>query len=146
MLQKPRSLSNTFFNWRELMTSIVQGLAITAGTIFIYRYAVGQGSNENVTRTMIFLTLISANVLLTLVNRSFYYSVITTSRYKNNLVVIIIFITAVLMGLLLFVKPLSNIFKFETLDAVQMLISIVTGFISVIWYEGVKFIKRRRVN
>ncbi len=146
MLQKPRSFSSTFFNWRELMTSIVQGLAITAGTIFIYQYAVGQGSSENVTRTMIFLTLISANVLLTLVNRSFFYSVITTSRYKNNLVVIIIFITAVLMGLLLFVKPLSNIFKFESLNATQILISIGVGFISVIWYEGVKFFKRRRAN
>ena len=146
MLQKPRSFSSTFFNWRELMTSIVQGLAITAGTIFIYQYAVGQGSSENVTRTMIFLTLISANVLLTLVNRSFFYSVITTSRYKNNLVVIIIFITAVLMGLLLFVKPLSNIFKFESLNATQILISIAIGFVSVIWYEGVKFFKRRSAN
>jgi Ca2+-transporting ATPase len=146
MLQKPRSFSSTFFNWRELMTSIIQGLAITAGTLFIYQYAVGQGSNENVTRTMIFLTLISANVLLTLVNRSFFYSVITTSRYKNNLVLIIIFITAVLMGLLLFVKPLSNIFKFESLNAVQMLISIAIGFISVIWYEAVKFIKRKRAS
>jgi Ca2+-transporting ATPase len=146
MLQKPRIFSNTFFNWRELMTSIVQGLAITAGTIFIYQYAVGQGSNENVTRTMIFLTLISANVLLTLVNRSFFYSVITTSRYKNNLVIIIIFITAVLMCLLLFVKPLSNIFKFESLNASQMLISIAIGFLSVIWYEGVKFFKRRQAN
>ena len=146
MLQKPRSFSSTFFNWRELMTSIVQGLAITAGTLFIYLYAVGQGSSENVTRTMVFLTLIAANVLLTLVNRSFFYSVITTSRYKNNLVVIIIFITAVLMGLLLFVKPLSNIFKFESLNTPQILICIAIGFISVIWYEWVKYFKRRRVN
>ncbi|MFZ1306068.1 MAG: cation-translocating P-type ATPase, partial [Ferruginibacter sp.] len=146
MLQKPRSFSNTFFNWRELTTSIIQGLAITAGTLFIYQYAAGQGSNENVTRTMIFLTLISANVLLTLVNRSFFYSVFTTSRYKNNLVPIIIFITAVLMGLLLFVKPLSNIFKFERLDIAQLLISMAVGGLSVIWYEAVKYLKRRRVN
>ncbi len=146
MQQKPRSFSSTFFNWHELTTSIVQGLVITAGTLFIYQYAARQGSNENVTRTMIFLTLISANVLLTLVNRSFFYSVITTSRYKNNLVPIIILITAVLMGLLLFVKPLSNIFKFESLDIAQLLISIAVGGLSVIWYEGVKFFKRRQAG
>jgi Ca2+-transporting ATPase len=146
MLQKPRSFSTTFFSWRELMTSIVQGLAITAGTIFIYQYAIAQGNSENVTRTMVFLTLIAANVLLTLVNRSFFYSVITTSRYKNNLVLIIIFITAMLMGLLLFVKPLSNIFKFESLNKSQILISIAVGAISVIWYEAVKFFKRREVS
>jgi Ca2+-transporting ATPase len=55
-------------------------------------------------------------------------------------------ITAVLMGLLLFVKPLSNIFKFESLNAMQILISIAIGFISVIWYEAVKFLKRRQTS
>lgn len=146
MQQKPRSFSATLFSWRELMTSIIQGLAITAGAIFIYQYAVAQGNNENITRTMIFLTLITANILLTLVNRSFFYSVITTSLYKNNLVIMIIFITVMLTGMMVFIKPLSNLFKFESLDTCQILISIAVGCVSVIWYEVVKFFKRRQVN
>lgn len=146
MQQKPRLFSSTFFNWRELATSIVQGLAIAAVTLFVYQYAVQMGSSENSTRTMVFLTLISANVFLTLVNRSFYYSVITTGRYKNNLVPIIILITIGLMALLLFVMPFNNIFQFERLGTMQLLISIVAGFASVIWYEGVKYDKRRKVN
>jgi Ca2+-transporting ATPase len=146
MLQKPRLFSSTFFNRRELTTSIIQGLVITVGTLFIYQYAVQQGSSENITRTMVFLTLISANIFLTLVNRSFYFSIITTSGYKNNLVPIIIVTTVVLMALLLFVTPFSNIFKFERLDTVQIVISMVTGFISVIWYEAVKLIKRRKIK
>jgi Ca2+-transporting ATPase len=48
------------------------------------------------------------------------------------------------MAALLFIAPLRNLFKFEKLDALQMVISIVVGFISVIWYEAVKFLKRRR--
>jgi Ca2+-transporting ATPase len=143
MQQKPRLFTRTFFNWRELTTSIIQGLAITAGTLFIYQYAVLQGLSENITRTMVFLTLIAANVFLTLVNRSFYYSVIATGRYRNKLVPIIILITIGLMVLLLFVTPLSRIFKFERPDTVKLLISIVTGFISVIWFEIVKYSKRR---
>jgi Ca2+-transporting ATPase len=131
---------------RELTTSIIQGLVITVGTLAVYLYAVGHGNNENTTRTMVFLTLIAANIFLTLVNRSFFYSVITTSAYKNNMVAIIIIITTVLMALLLFVTPLSNLFKFERLNAVQLGISIATGFASVIWYEAVKFLKRRRAK
>jgi P-type Ca2+ transporter type 2C len=145
MLQKPRLFTNTFFNWRELTTSIIQGLAITLGTLAVYQYAVQQGSTENTTRTMVFLTLIAANIFLTLVNRSFLYSVITTSSYKNNLVAIIIMITIMLMALLLFVTPFSNLFKFERLNAMQSGISIAAGFVSVIWFEAVKFLKRRRV-
>ncbi len=146
MLQKPRLFTSTFFNARELTTSIIQGLVISIGTLYIYQYAVQQGSSENTTRTMVFLTLISANIFLTLVNRSFYYSIITTSRYTNNLVPIIIMITVLLMALLLFVSPFSKIFKFEKLNAVQLVISIVTGFASVIWYELVKYFKRRKIN
>ncbi|MFM6924405.1 MAG: cation transporting ATPase C-terminal domain-containing protein, partial [Ferruginibacter sp.] len=146
MLQKPRPFSSTFFNMRELATSIMQGLVITGGTLFVYQYAVQQGSSEDTTRTMVFVTLIAANIFLTLVNRSFYYSVITTSRYKNNLVPIIIFVPITLMALLLFVTPLSKIFKFERLDAMELLISITTGLLSVTWYEAVKLMKRRRTN
>ncbi len=143
MLQKPRPFSNTFFNMRELATSIMQGLAITVGTLAVYQYAVLQVSSENTTRTMVFVTLIAANIFLTLVNRSFFYSVITTNRYKNNLVSIIILITTLLMALLLFVTPLSNLFNFERLNVMQLAISVAIGFISVIWYEAVKFWKRR---
>ena len=144
MLQKPRPFTDTFFNWTELTTSVMQGLIITAATLSVYQYAVAQGYNEGVTRTMVFLALITANIFLTLVNRSFYYSVITTSRYKNNLVPIIISITVVLTASLLFIQPLRNIFQFEKLNGMQLLFSISAGFVSVIWYEAVKFIKRKK--
>lgn len=142
MSQKPRALTSTFFNLKELATSIIQGLVITAGTLFIYQYAVHQGLNEPVTRTMVFTVLIAANIVLTLVNRSFYYSILTTVRYKNNLVLLIISITVLITCLLLYVKPLSNFFEFEALNFMQLSIAIATGFVSVIWYEGVKWGKR----
>jgi len=146
MLQKPREFGNTFFNGQELATSIVQGLVITAGTLFTYQYAVRQGYDENITRTMIFMALISANVFLTLVNRSFYYSVFETSRYKNNLVLIIIAITVVLTAMFVLIHPLAQLFKFERPDMGQTGFAILAGFVSVIWFEGVKFLKRRKIS
>ena len=142
MFQKPRAFTSTFFNLKELATSIIQGLVITAGTLFIYQYAVHHELNEPITRTMVFTVLIAANIVLTLVNRSFYYSILTTVRYKNNLVLLIISITVFITGLLLYVKPLSNFFEFESLNFMQLSIAIATGLLSVIWYEGVKWRKR----
>jgi Ca2+-transporting ATPase len=142
MIQNPHPVTTSFFSLKELTTSIIQGLIITAGTLFAYQYAVNQGFSEPLTRTMVFTTLIAANVFLTLVNRSFYYSILTTLRYKNNLVLLIISITIAILGLLLFVKPLTKFFDFESLDASQLLISIGIGFVSVIWYEAVKWWKR----
>lgn len=146
MLQKPREFTRTFFNGQELATSIVQGLAITAGVLLIYQYAVSQGCNEAITRTMVFLALISANVFLTLVNRSFYYSLWVTSRYKNNLVTVIIAITIILTALFVSLRPLAQLFQFEKPGLIQMFIAILAGFISVIWFEGIKFLKRRKIS
>ena len=143
MSQKPRPLSTTFFSFRELTTSIIQGLMITLGTLFTYQYAIQNNYEETVTRTMVFTVLITANIFLTLINRSFYYSILTTIKYKNNLVLLIISITVTLVGLLLFVKPLTRFFEFEQLNFNQILICIGIGFTSVIWFEVVKLFKIR---
>lgn len=121
-----------------------QGLIITAGTLITYQYAVSRGYAEPLTRTMVFTMLVAANIFLTLVNRSFYYSIITTIKYKNNLVLLIIGITIVILGLLLFVKPLTTFFQFELLNLSQLSICIAIGFVSVIWLELVKM--RRRIK
>ena len=138
MLRKPRPFTNTFFNLKELTVSVIQGLAITAGTLLVYQYSVQQGFDEAHTRTMVFTVLIVANIFLTLVNRSFYYSIFTTLRYKNNLVLLIIAITIAITGLMLFVPPLTQFFEFEVINLYQLMICIGIGFASVIWYELVK--------
>jgi Ca2+-transporting ATPase len=146
MLQKPKPLTTTFFNWKELSISFIQGLFITVGTLFIYQYSVRNGYGEALTRTMTFIVLISANIFLTLINRSFYYSILTTLKYKNNMVLGIIFLTISIVGLILYVKPLTVFFEFETLNGLQLLTCFTVGFLSVIWYELVKFIKRINPN
>jgi P-type Ca2+ transporter type 2C len=146
MLQKPKAIANTFFNWKELSLSIIQGLIITIGTLFIYQYSVNLRYNEELTRTMVFSVLVIANIFLTLINRSFYYSIITTLKYKNNMVLYIILITIAIVGLILYIKPLTTFFEFETLNLNQLLICLLVGFISVIWFEMIKMIKRIRNN
>jgi P-type Ca2+ transporter type 2C len=142
MSQKPKALTDTFFNWKELSVSIIQGLMIAAGTLFVYQYTVYLGYNEALTRTMTFTVLINANIFLTLINRSFYYSILTTLKYKNNFVPLIISITVGILALILYVKPLNRFFDFETLSLQQLLGSVAVGFVSVIWFEIVKLIRR----
>lgn len=143
MLKKPRPFTTTFFKFKELVTSIIQGLAITVGALSVYQYAVSQGYNEYVTRTMVFMVLIVANIFLTLVNRSFYFSIGTTLKYKNNLVPLMIGVTITIAALLLWVPIFTSFFKFKTLNSHQLAICIVSGSTSVLWYELIKWRKRR---
>jgi len=144
MLQKPRPFTTTFFNLKEITISIIQGLIITLGLLFVYQYCIQANCTESVTRTAVFLTLIASNIFLTLANRSFYYSIITTLKYKNNLVLIIIGITVLITSLLLFVPAFLHFFMFDKVSTFQIMLSILVGFVSVIWIEIYKWIKRRR--
>ncbi len=146
MMQKPRPFTTTFFNIRELTTSIIQGLMITAGTLAAYQYSVYMGHEEAGTRTMVFVVLIFANIFLTLVNRSFFYSILTTLFYKNNLVLIVIGITLIITTLLVYVPPLASFFGFVSLGTEQLLICLAIGFVSVIWFEPVKWFRRLKAN
>jgi Ca2+-transporting ATPase len=142
MKQKPRSASSSFFNGQELGVSIMQGLMITGATLFTYQYAVHHHWDEQVTRAMVFTVLISANIFLTLVNRSFTFSIFTTLRYRNPLVPLIIGLTLLLLFVLLFVPALRSFFRFGVLTIFQLLFSVGLGCLSVCWYELVKWYKR----
>jgi Ca2+-transporting ATPase len=144
MQQKPRAFTNTFLSWNELNISIWQGLAITAGTLGIYQFAVAQGYNEDMTRTMVFSTLLMANIFLSLVNRSFYYSIFTTLRYKNNLLIGIILLTIGMLACMLYIPGIIHFFGFQHPGMPQLIICLLTAFVSVIWIEFYKYFKRKK--
>jgi Ca2+-transporting ATPase len=102
--------------------------------------------SEDATRTIVFVTLISANLFLTLVNRSFHYSILTTLTYKNNLLPIIILITLVLTVLLLAVPEFNHFFNFEILRFSLIIHAVAIGFLSVIWYELIKCYNRYQIK
>lgn len=142
MSRKPRPFTSTFFNWKELITSIIQGLMITAASLYIYRYSVSMGNDEMITRTMVFTTLIASNIFLTLINRSFYYSVLETLKYKNKLLPLIIIITILLTGMLLVIPEFRSFFGFKALTSTQLIVSCSLGLVGTLWFELVKFIRR----
>jgi len=144
MTQKPRPFTNTFFNIKEITISIVQGLVITIGLLFVYLFCVDQNLSENSTRTTIFLTLILSNIFLTLANRSFYYSVFTTIKYKNNLVLLIIGATVLITTLLLTIPVFRSFFMFDLIQMEQFIVSLITAFITVFWIEVYKLYKRKK--
>jgi len=142
MHERPRKMTETFFRLHELATSIVQGLVIAAVVLGVYQYACRIGMAENEVRSAVFLTLISANIFLTLQNRSFYYSILTTIRYRNSWVWLILGISILFTTLVFFLPAARNLFQLAVLPGNQALACIGLGLVSVLWYEGVKAWKR----
>ncbi|MGV0921463.1 cation-translocating P-type ATPase [Empedobacter falsenii] len=144
MKRKPRPMTETFLNWKELSTSIIQGIIITLGLLFVYQYNYQLGGNEEKTRAMVFTTLIFSNVWLSLTNRSFYYSLWSSFRNKNNLMVYVTVLTLVILFAILYIQPISLFFKVTSLNLNELGIAMLVAMLSVLWFEVYKWIKRRR--
>ncbi|MCD1117637.1 cation-translocating P-type ATPase [Chryseobacterium turcicum] len=143
MRRPPRMLTDTFLNWRELTVSIIQGLVITAGILWMYQYSVDLGNDEPKTRSLVFSTLIFANILLSLVNRSFYYSIFESFKNRNFLLVGISVLVLVLLFVILYVKAVAVFFSVTPLIAKELGMTLLVAAISVLWFEVYKFVKRK---
>ncbi|MBP6184236.1 MAG: cation-translocating P-type ATPase [Saprospiraceae bacterium] len=144
MQRKPRKMTSSFFAWSELNTSIIQGLAITAACLGLGYYFIQTGAGDKTVRTIIYATLIFSNLFLTLVNRSFVHSVLTTLRYKNNLMPIILLASLVILMLSIYFDPVQSIFQLAPLSLSELALSLCTAFIGVIWIEVWKMVRRKK--
>ena len=142
MQRRPRRMELTFLSWTELRTSLAQGLMITAGALGCYHYAVVNDLGEDMTRTLAFTALVVANIALTLVNRSFEHSILSTIAYRNMLLRGILAATVVMLMLLLYVPLLRDFFQLASPSAALLALATGVGLASVLWYEGVKAWKR----
>jgi Ca2+-transporting ATPase len=143
MQKSPRKMSTTFFSFRELSLSISQGLIITITCLSLGYYFMMQNASEAQVRTIIYTTLIFSNLFLTLANRSFYYSVLTTLQYKNKLIPIILAISLFVLFLSIYQPTIQNIFEFEALKIRDLILCFFTAFIGVLWIEFYKLFKRK---
>ncbi len=143
MKQNPRRMTDTFLNWKELSISIIQGLMITGGILVIYQFTMQQGGDEATTRAMVFTTLIFANILLSLTNRSFKYSIFETLKYRNNLFPIIISVTLLLLAAILYIPSFAAFFRLVGLSLRELLTAFLVAAVSVLWFEIYKWVKRR---
>lgn len=143
MQRKPRKMTETFLNWKELSISIIQGLLITTGVLFAYQFAVQKGSNEETTRAMVFTTLIIANVLLSHTNRSFTYSMLDSFKNRNKLFPMITGITLVLLFAILYIPLFAGFFQVTGLNIMELGTAFLIAAVSVLWFEVYKWIKRR---
>ena len=142
MKQPPRAMGDTFLSLNELGISIIQGVVITLGVLFAYQFAVHNGGDEEKTRAMVFSTLIFANILLSFVNRSFFYSVLESFINRNPLLIGISALVLMMLLVILYVKPVSLFFKVTALNISELGMTVFIAAVSVLWFEIYKYVKR----
>lgn len=122
------------FTKKEISLSIAQGIIITAGILFLYNRFMMSYSIE-ITRMVVFTTLIISNVFLTFVNRSFTKTIFYTARLKNNLAPLLVIISCTFLLLLHLNLFVQNLFELAPIHYTMALLCVAVAFVCVIWVE-----------
>jgi Ca2+-transporting ATPase len=137
MKKHPRKRDIGLFTGRELLISIIQGLAITAGILGLhYHYSAGHSLAE--VRSIVFTTLLVSNIFLTFTNRSFSSPIFHTIRYRNSLVPVVLTVSTLFILILHAVPEVRMLFGMEPITARDMMTCLIVSLVSVSWIELIK--------
>lgn len=135
--------AKSLFRRDELLITLLQGLMITAGTMGLYYYFMQQSSLE-MTRTIVFNTLLFSNIFLTFTNRSFRESIVRTFRYKNNLAPYVVIVSLVFLAVINLVPLVRKLFGLTSLSLPEFILCLCIGLASVAWFEIYKIFLRKK--
>lgn len=142
MSRPPRPRRNNIITLRELMISLSQGIIIAGGILLLYHHYMREGYTLAYVRTVVFFTIVIANVFLTLVNRSFEESIFRTIRYRNRLAPIALAASLFFLASLAFIPPVREAFGLLPLRAVDYTLAAGVGVASALWLELLKWLSR----
>jgi Ca2+-transporting ATPase len=146
MHRPPRKPNETLFGKRTWWFSGLQGLGVLVVLAALYGIALRRGQAEPEARALAFTTLIIANIGLILINRSWLHSSISMIRSPNAALWWVIGGATLFLGVVLYVQPLTQAFRFSALHWKQLGTCLVAGAISITWFELFKVIARRETR
>lgn len=141
MARKPKDINEPFFSSGKILVSCLQGVGILIICLIVYFTGLKLGYSEETIRTMTFITLICSNIGVIFSNRSWTSGIFKIIATPNKAVAWIAGGAMVVLFTILFVPFLSDLFMFEKIKLSQLLVCMLAGFFSIIWFEVYKKIR-----
>ena len=141
----PRDAKKPIVDKRILFKSILQGLIIFLSSFITYYLLLNNTGNQALARTMGLLIIVISNIFLVQeISSDYDYMITTFFKLVKDKVLIFITFAIIIIFMTIIYSPLNEIFKLQFLTFTQLLLVILISFISVIWYDFVKLIKRNK--
>lgn len=142
MHRPPRPTKEPLFGKSVFFISLLQGTFLLLMSLMVMSYALHHGFTEEAARALTFTTLVTGNLSLILVNRSWRHSVLRTLNIQNPALWWVIVGAFFFLSLALTVPFLREIFHFSTITIQQFLLCVLVGLASVLWFEIYKMTRR----
>ncbi|MFZ2470591.1 MAG: cation-translocating P-type ATPase [Methanothrix sp.] len=144
MLRRPRNPTKPLFSRRTLGLSLLQGISVLIIVMAVFSVSLYRGQGEAEARALTYTTLIIANLGLILANRSWSRTIIETMSTPNPALWWVVGGAGAFLALVVYVPFIRELFGFANLHFIDIAICFMAGIASVLWFEGLKVINRRR--
>lgn len=141
MKEKPVK-SGSLFEKSLVTRVILHGIYITIATIVAYQIGLRTDSHI-VGQTMAFTVLAMSQLFHAFNQRSNTESVLSTGNGRNKQLILAIIASFAVIGIILFVPLMRNIFSLTLLKPIEWVITIGLSLLPLILVEITKFIKRK---
>jgi len=145
MQRPPRDAQAPLFAGGTLWLALVQGLGALAAVLAAFGWAHSH-MPEPEARAFAFATLVVSNLSLILSNRSATQPLWVTLRTPNHRLWAVVGFALGLLLLALYLPWASHALRFAPLPAHELASACGLGVLSVAWFEGVKWVRRRRAT
>jgi len=145
MQRPPRDAAAPLFGGATLWLALLQGAGVLVVVLLAYASASSRIS-EAEARAFAFATLVTGNLALILSNRSNTASLLTTLRTPNAILWWVIGGALLLLAAALYLPWAVELLRFAPLPAHELGAAAGLGLASVLWFEMIKFLRRRRAK
>jgi len=132
------------FSRRMIGVSVTQGAVVLAAVVGVYLWAVLSDFGANEVRALAFTALVSGNLALIFVNRSWTHTILGGFTAKNRALWWVTGGTVGMLTLLFALPGARDLFQFAVLHPLDMVIALAAGAVSVMWFEVYKVVQRKR--
>jgi len=144
MSRPPKKLDEPFFGVGKIIFSCLQGVGILLVTLAVYLGGLYFKFEPNQVRAMAFTTLIISNIAVILTNRSWTDNIFKIIATPNKAVLWVVGGAVFFLTLVLNVPFFLELFQFQRLTFINILICSLFGISTILWFELYKVIKANR--
>lgn len=139
MNRPPRKLKEPLFGKKAFILSFLQGIGAMAAAFIVYILAVRAGNTDGQVRALTFAAILFSNIFLIVANLS-WGNPLKVFTNGNKAFLWIFIAAAVMLFVVLTVKPLMGIFHFEPVKPSYLGTAALLGAIGALWTEPLKLL------
>ena len=143
MNRPPRDPHEPLFGTDKIVLSLLQGFVVLLAVLSTLGLALYLGHDSSYARAQTFATLVAGILALIFANRSWSRNIFATFRSRNGALWWVVGGAIGFLFSVLYVPYLCEIFRFAALKPYDLAVCLVTGALSVVWFEVVKFARNR---